>query len=160
MKKVIILTSNENIYSVNYEQLDIEYLCKLIGAKGLKFLDQRECGIDSYTSDEPIIYGILFNKEQSDLKYINALTSGGLGRCIYGDVIIIKDCRKNPDDDLYTNLSGFEDSDDPNEITECFLVERCFKNIKNKHKQFIKELHEEHDKKDDSDNKPFGTIDY
>lgn len=169
MKKIVIITTTEDIYSVCYNKPNIEYLCQLIGAEKLNFLERRENEILTFLESngdfisDTIFYGILYDKNQSNIKTINALVSGGLGRNVYGDIIIIKDNRKDLNEDILSNLHGFdykeESSDDgivQEGICEHWYIQNFFQKEKKEHKEAIKEIHKEYDRKDTN----FGTVEY
>lgn len=154
IEKVVIVTADEKIFSKDFKGSDIEYLASLINAEKLSFLksDPKRTTIKIWDKNEQpaeLTYAVFFDKNQEKCNKINALIGVGiLNREIYGDVILLKD-----HNDQWT---GFEDSDNPGDITECGYLENYLSREKYANKQNIAEIHKEYDKKD----LPFGTIDY
>lgn len=153
-ENVIIVTADERIFSKDFKGSDIEYLASLINAEKLSFLksDPKRTTIEIWDKNgqpDKLTFSVFFDKNQEKCNKINALIGVGiLNREIYGDVILLKDHNDQ--------WIGFEDSDDPEEITECFQLEDYLMREKHANKQNIAEIHKEYDKKD----LPFGTIDY
>lgn len=153
-EKVIIVTTDEKIFSKDFKGSDIEYLASLINAEKLSFFepDPKRTTIkiwDKNGQPAELTYSVFFDKNQEKCKKINALVGGGLlNRVIYGDVILLKNNNNQ--------WTGFEESDNPGEITECSYLENYLNREKYANTQNIAEIHKEYDKKD----LPFGTIDY
>ena len=153
-EKVIIVTTDEKIFSKDFKGSDIEYLASLINAEKLSFFeaDPKRTTIkiwDKNGQPDELTFNVFFDKNQEKCKKVNALISGGhLNKVIYGDVILLKDNNKQ--------WTGFEESDDPEAITECYQLESYLKKERFANTQNIAEIHKEYDKKD----LPFGTIDY
>lgn len=148
MKKAIVITPNEEIKTIDYED-GIDFIQKQVGG-GFKifykdFIDTFNGKIDflMFCDDEYLL------KDTCDNNKVNAIATGLYGFPVYGNVLVLKD---------YTTPEGEKDSTGfeylledvgggqlEEAICENWFIEDYFMRIRNKGKEDILNIHEHFD---------------